>query len=54
LKKKSLIKKIQHFIIQMVPNIIEVISVKVAKVLWGIIITHLIYWPYLGRHGYCV
>ncbi len=29
----------------MVPCLVEVISVKATKVLWGIIITHLIYWP---------
>ncbi len=36
----------------MVPNLIKAINVKAIKVLWGIIITHLIYWPCLGRQGY--
>jgi hypothetical protein len=30
-------------------NQVEVISVKAAKVLWCIIITHLIYWPCLPK-----
>jgi hypothetical protein len=52
--KKIFGKKKTTFYYTNVPNLIKVINVKAIKVLWGIIITHLIYLPCLGRQGYYV